>query len=81
MRVKTFLGRLHELRDRLFDVVAQHLGGSCVRGGGELVQGGFASVNPVPVGVGRVGDTGVGYDYLQSKFQIKNQNLAFAQNR
>ncbi len=70
--VKPSFGGMLELGNGLLDVVAQHLQGSRVREGGELVQGGLATVDPVPlgvVGVGGVGDTRVGYDFSSDEIR------------
>ncbi len=60
--VKPSFGGLLELGDGHLDVVAQQLGGYRVHEGGKLVQGGLATVDPVPLGVGGAGDAGVVHD-------------------
>ncbi len=51
------LGGLLQLCIGVLNAFAQHRGGPRVREGGEFVQGGLALVDPVPVYVGKVGDT------------------------
>ncbi len=56
--VKSSFGGALQLGDSLLDVVPQHLRGSHVCKGCELVQGGLAMIDPVNVSVGGVGDLG-----------------------